>query len=109
MAFKLADEPDDLSQELGVNTLWLEDGRLKATNTDGGSCTANLDERHPGWDKGALGGHPPVRAAPAVPSSRPFAIAASESTSSIAVARAVELADRFGEAVHPHRWRLFQK
>ncbi len=41
-----------LSEELGAsNTLWMEDGKLQATNTDGRGFTANLDERHPGWDK----------------------------------------------------------
>ncbi|NKF33305.1 shikimate dehydrogenase, partial [Pseudomonas sp. BGM005] len=50
--FRLADRPDALSQELGAsNTLWLEDGLLHATNTDGRGFTANLDERHPGWDR----------------------------------------------------------
>ncbi|MGO6903817.1 shikimate dehydrogenase, partial [Rhizobium ruizarguesonis] len=35
LAFRLADKPDVLSQELGAaNTLWLEDGALHATNTD---------------------------------------------------------------------------
>ena len=51
-AFKLADRPDELSEELGAsNTLWLEEGLLHATNTDGRGFTANLDERHPGWDR----------------------------------------------------------
>ncbi|MFB2603608.1 shikimate dehydrogenase, partial [Rhizobium phaseoli] len=36
LAFRLADRPDALSQELGAsNTLWLEDDLLHATNTDG--------------------------------------------------------------------------
>ncbi|MGO8656008.1 shikimate dehydrogenase, partial [Rhizobium ruizarguesonis] len=52
LAFRLADKPDALSQELGAaNTLWLEDGALHATNTDGRGFIANLDERHPGWDR----------------------------------------------------------
>ncbi|MDE1995680.1 MAG: shikimate dehydrogenase, partial [Rhizobiaceae bacterium] len=52
IAFKLADRPDELSEELGAsNTLWLEDGLLHATNTDGRGFTANLDERHAGWDR----------------------------------------------------------
>ena len=32
-----------------VNTLWIEDGRLNATNTDGPGFLANLDETVPGW------------------------------------------------------------
>ena len=50
-AFKAADCPDELAQELGAaNTLWLEDGKLHATNTDGFGFLSNLDERHEGWD-----------------------------------------------------------
>ncbi len=33
-----------------ANTLWLEDGRLCADNTDGAGFIANLDERAPGWN-----------------------------------------------------------
>src|SRR5215212_3702371 len=50
-AFALADEPDELASELGAaNTLYLRDGRLKATNTDGYGFLNNLDDRAPGWD-----------------------------------------------------------
>jgi shikimate dehydrogenase len=49
-AFKAADCPDELAEELGAaNTLWLEDGKLHATNTDGFGFLANLDERHVAW------------------------------------------------------------
>ena len=34
-----------------VNTLWLEDGVLCASNTDIYGFTANLDDQTPGWDK----------------------------------------------------------
>lgn len=45
------DEADALSREIGAaNTVWLEEGRLKATNTDGIGFAANLDERAPGWN-----------------------------------------------------------
>jgi shikimate dehydrogenase len=51
-AYLLAQKPDDLAQELGAaNTLWLEEGVLHATNTDGFGFLANLDARHPGWYK----------------------------------------------------------
>lgn len=51
-AFRLADHPDDIAKELGAaNTLWLEDGAVFATNTDGYGFVSNLDERHPGWDR----------------------------------------------------------
>ncbi|XUY26699.1 shikimate dehydrogenase [Agrobacterium sp. rho-8.1] len=50
-AYRLADKPDDVAQELGAaNTLWLEDGQLHATNTDGYGFLSNLDARCPGWD-----------------------------------------------------------
>ena len=51
-AYRLADRPDEIAQELGaVNTVWLEDGVLHASNTDGFGFTSNLDASHPGWDK----------------------------------------------------------
>ncbi len=47
----LADEVDPSAEELGAaNTLWLEDGRLCAMNTDGLGFVANLDARRPYWD-----------------------------------------------------------
>ena len=50
-AFELADERDELATTLGVaNTLWVEDGRIHATNTDGFGFASSLDALHPGWD-----------------------------------------------------------
>lgn len=103
-AFRLADEPDDLAEELGAaNTLWLEDGRLKATNTDGQGFTANLDERHPGWDRSSsaviLGAGGASRAV--VQAVRDRGIREIHLVNRT-VARAVELADRFGPSVRPH-------
>lgn len=50
-AYQLADYPDALAEELGAaNTLWLENGALYATNTDGYGFIANLDQQQPGWD-----------------------------------------------------------
>lgn len=49
-AFALSPRPDDIARELGAaNTLWLEDGVLAATNTDGYGFAANLDAQAPGW------------------------------------------------------------
>jgi shikimate dehydrogenase len=104
IAFKLADQPDELSQELGAsNTLWLEDGRLHATNTDGRGFTANLDDRHPGWDSGdravILGAGGASRAIIQAVRDRGFKeIHVVNRT----VDRARELADRFGARVHGH-------
>ena len=51
-AFALADMSDATAEELGAaNTLWLESGKLMATNTDGYGFAANLDEHAPDWDK----------------------------------------------------------
>ncbi|KAA0698890.1 shikimate dehydrogenase [Neorhizobium sp. P12A] len=104
MAFKLADRPDELSQELGAsNTLWLEDGLLHATNTDGRGFTANLDQRHPGWDKSdravILGAGGASRAIIQAVRDRGFReIHVVNRT----VERAQELADRFGNKVKAH-------
>lgn len=49
-AFALADRTDPLAEELGAaNTLWVEDGEVLATNTDGYGFTANLDACRPQW------------------------------------------------------------
>lgn len=50
-AFALAHHVDETADFIGAaNTLWLEDKRLHATNTDAYGFAANLDERHAGWD-----------------------------------------------------------
>lgn len=49
-AFALADNVDETADYIGAaNTLWREDGKLKATNTDAYGFAANLDEKSPGW------------------------------------------------------------
>lgn len=104
MAFKLADRPDTLSQELGAsNTLWLEDGALQATNTDGQGFTANLDARQPGWDKAdtavVFGAGGASRAVIQAVRDRGFKeIHVVNRT----IERARELADRFGPKIHAH-------
>jgi shikimate dehydrogenase len=48
----LADDVDDAARAIGAaNTLWFEDGRLMAGNTDVTGFLANLDEEAPGWDR----------------------------------------------------------
>lgn len=45
-------QPDDRARAVGAaNTLWLEDGELRATNTDVGGFLDNLDACVPGWDR----------------------------------------------------------
>jgi shikimate dehydrogenase len=52
MALKLS-EPDERALAVGAaNTLWLENGTLKSTNTDVEGFIGALDESAPGWDKG---------------------------------------------------------
>lgn len=104
MAYGLADAPDALAEELGAaNTLWMEEGRLNATNTDGAGFTANLDERHPGWDKTeravVLGAGGASRAVLQAIRDRGIGeIHVLNRTTE----RAQELADRFGPAIHAH-------
>lgn len=102
-AFALADQPDELASELGAaNTLYLSEGTLKATNTDGYGFLANLDDRAKGWDRRReraviLGAGGASRAVIQAVRDRGFAeIHVLNRT----VERARELADRFGPTVH---------
>jgi shikimate dehydrogenase len=104
IAFSLADRPDALSEELGAaNTLWLNDGLLHATNTDGRGFTANLDARHPGWDRAetavVLGAGGASRAI--IQAIRDRGLKEIHVVNRT-VDRARELADRFGKKVYAH-------
>lgn len=56
-ALKLADAADDAAKAIGAaNTVWMEAGTLRATNTDWIGFVANLDEQAPGWDRADSGG-----------------------------------------------------
>jgi shikimate dehydrogenase len=51
--FQLVDYADDIANVLGaVNTLWLDDGKIHGTNTDGYGFCANLDDFAPKWREG---------------------------------------------------------
>jgi len=51
VAFRIASEKDAVAIATGaVNTLWIDGGRLCATNTDAPGFLANLDDRAAGWD-----------------------------------------------------------
>ncbi|MCJ8519823.1 shikimate dehydrogenase [Pseudorhizobium tarimense] len=103
-AFRLADEVGPIAEELGAaNTLWLQEHRLHATNTDVYGFAANLNERHPGWqrvDKAVVLG--------AGGASRAVIYALRERgigeihVVNRTVFRARELADRFGARIHAH-------
>ncbi len=102
LAFILSDRPDALSTELGAsNTLWVEDGLVHATNTDGHGFSANLDERAPGWNHCQtaiiLGAGGASRAV--IQAVRDRGVKTIHVVNRTA-ARAQELADRFGPAVH---------
>jgi shikimate dehydrogenase len=52
MALKLS-EPDARAKAVGAaNTLWLDNGKLRSTNTDVEGFIGALDEMAPGWDRG---------------------------------------------------------
>ena len=104
IAFNLADDPDELVQELGAaNTLWIEDGKLRATNTDGIGFVSNLDDRAHGWCQsstaiiyGAGGASRAIIQAVRDRGIKNIHVL------NRTVSRAQELADRFGAQVHPH-------
>ncbi len=53
MALRLSD-PDERARAIGVaNTLWLDGGRLRSTNTDVEGFVGALDASAPGWDRAA--------------------------------------------------------
>jgi shikimate dehydrogenase len=103
-AYRLADRPDELVEELGAaNTLWVEDGQIHATNTDGFGFLSNLDARHPGWEKtgkavvlGAGGASRSI-----IQALRNRGISEIHVVNRT-VERAQELADRFGKQVFAH-------
>ena len=52
----LVEEADEAARVIGAaNTLWIEDGRLLATNTDAAGFVHSLDADAPGWDKSGGG------------------------------------------------------
>lgn len=110
-ACTLADHVDLLAEEIGAsNTLWLEDGKLLATNTDAFGFTANLDDKHPGWDKQEI-----AIVYGAGGASRAIILALRERgfreihVLNRTVEKAKILADRFGSAVHAHPLAALQE
>lgn len=52
VACRLADRIEPSAEELGAaNTLWVYDGEVHGTNTDGIGFVSNLDAEKPGWDR----------------------------------------------------------
>ncbi|MDA7946404.1 MAG: shikimate dehydrogenase [Hyphomicrobiaceae bacterium] len=51
-ALALADHADEAARAIGAaNTLWFEDGKIHASNTDAYGFLRNLDQEAPGWDQ----------------------------------------------------------
>lgn len=103
-AFKWADAPDEIAEELGAaNTIWFDDGKLKATNTDGFGFLANIDQAAKDWDKTSkaivLGAGGASRAI--IQALRHRGISEIHVLNRT-VARAQELADRFGDRIYAH-------
>ncbi|MCF1461683.1 shikimate dehydrogenase [Agrobacterium vitis] len=103
-AFQIADVPDMVARQLGAaNTLWLENGLIHATNTDVYGFLANLDQGHAGWDKArkavVLGAGGASRAIIQGLLDRGLQHVHVVNRT---LARAQDLADHFGAAVHAH-------
>lgn len=103
-ALQAATVRDSVAELIGAaNTLWLEDGRLHATNTDAYGFAANLDERMPGWDTATtamvIGAGGASRAILHALLERGFKTV---HLANRTVARAQVLAGRFGAGVVPH-------
>ncbi len=108
-AYQAADKRDAAAEAAGaVNTVWIENGALCATNTDTHGFLANLDEQAPGWDGGkgvaaVLGAGGAARAVIRGLLDRGFeTVRLMNRTRS----RAQELADRFGRGVVVTGWEL---
>lgn len=102
-AFAAIENRDAAAQAVGaVNTIWRENGELRAGNTDAYGFSANLDAAAPDWHMGerAL----VVGAGGACAAILHALIAAGYNHIDLAnrtVERAGALADRFGKAIHP--------
>jgi len=100
-------EPDDRARAVGAaNTLWLDGGRLRSTNTDVEGFTANLDASVPGWDAHldeavVLGAGGAARAVVCGLLERGFRRIDVINRS---LGRAEALRERFGACVHPYHW-----
>lgn len=103
-AFALAEKRDDAAEQIGaVNTLWFEDEKLNATNTDWAGFAANMDDYAPGW---SANGPAVVVGAGGAARAIVYALKRRGVTDIRIVnrtpARARELADLFGVGVSAH-------
>jgi len=108
-AYRAVSARDAASEAVGaVNTLWLENGRLMGGNSDVHGFVANLDDRAPGWNVPGcnvviLGAGGASRSAVYAFRQRGIEVHVVNRT----VARAQELAQRFGASAH--RWNDLAK
>jgi shikimate dehydrogenase len=103
-AYRLVSRRDAAAEAVGaVNTVWYENGALVGGNSDTHGFITNLDDRAPGWNVPGcravvLGAGGAARSAAYALSERAVEVHLVNRT----VARAVELAARFGPRVHAH-------
>ncbi|GAA2838827.1 shikimate dehydrogenase [Aminobacter aminovorans] len=104
-AFAAVQRRDEAAEQIGaVNTVWLDDGVLWGGNTDAYGFAANLDHLAPGWAASSdvavvLGAGGASRAIIHALKQRSFKDIRIVNRT---VARAVELADQFGDGVSAH-------
>lgn len=100
-------EPDERASAVGAaNTLWLDDGRLRATNTDIEGFIGALDAAAPGWDARTrsavvLGAGGAGRAVTYGLIERGIGTIHVVNRT---LAKAEALRDQFGPAIHPAEW-----
>jgi shikimate dehydrogenase len=105
-ALKLS-RPDECAEVVGAaNTLWLERGALRSTNTDVEGCTENLDTAVPGWDAELVSAM--VLGAGGAARAVVYALLQRGAGRVYLANRTFEKAEafraRFGDRVHPVRW-----
>lgn len=103
-AFRTVKRRDEAAEAIGaVNTVWLEDGVLCGGNTDAYGFAANLDDRAPGWERSRsaviVGAGGAARAVVQALKQRGLTDIRIVNRT---VARATDLADRFGASVSAH-------
>jgi shikimate dehydrogenase len=103
-AYRLVEQRDEAAEAVGaVNTVWLENGRLRGGNSDTHGFVANLDDRAPGWDVPAgtavvLGAGGAARSAAYTLMKRGLSVALVNRTRQ----RAEELAAHYGPSVRAY-------
>jgi len=106
-AFAAVDSLEPAAKAIGaVNTIWVEDRKLRGDNTDAAGFLANLDQEAPGWDR--YGGPAVVLGAGGAARAAVWALVgrgvAPIYLVNRTVARAEALALRFGKGVRPDDW-----